>query len=151
VETDAEFTDALAAELFGLDLRRLTTASVTASITRAIVRMARGYGWHVRTEARVEVPVAVQAGLAEQLGFVDVLVSRGRPFPDVAIEIDSTDKPWSVVKLQHVAAAGMHAIWVRWGDDAWAGMYEHIDVIQLPALRRTRTRRSTDQLTVWAR
>ena len=151
METDAEFTDALATELFGLELRRLTTASVTASITRAIVRMARGYGWHVRTEARVEVPLAVGAGWAEQLGFVDVLVSRGRPFPDVAIEIDSTDKPWSVLKLQHVAAAGMHAIWVRWGDDLWAGVYEDIDVIQLPTLRRARSRPSANQLTVWLR
>jgi len=149
VDTDAEFTDALATELFNLELRRLTTASVTASITRAIVRMARGHGWHVRTEARVEVPLALRAGLAEQLGFVDVLVSRGQPFPDVAIEIDSTDKPWSVVKLKHVAAAGMHAIWVRWGDDAWAGVYDDVDVIQLPTLRRSAVRRKVPQIEIW--
>jgi hypothetical protein len=147
MDADGEFTDSLATELFALELGRLTTAAVTAAITRAIVRMARSCGWQVRTEARVEVPVF--GGLPEQLGFVDVLVSRGRPFPDVAIEIDSTDKAWSVVKLQHAAAAGMHAIWVRWGDEAWAGVYADIDVIQLPTLRRTRTRPSTAQLTVW--
>src|SRR5215831_14117164 len=118
MERDPDFTDSLATELFALELARLTTAAVTAAITRAIVRMARSHGWQVRTEARVEVPLLV--GVAEQLGFVDVLISRGHEFGDVAIEIDSTDKLWSVVKLQHAAAAGMHAIWVRWGDGAWA-------------------------------
>src|SRR5689334_2534870 len=122
MERDAEFTDLLATELFALDLGQLTTAVVTATITRAIVRMARARGWQARTEARVEVPLSYTRGFAEQLGFVDVLISRGRPFRDVAIEIDSTDKAWSAVKLQHVAAAGMHAIWVRWGDDFWAGV-----------------------------
>ena len=148
MESDADFTDCLATELFALDLRSLTTAAVTAAITRAIVRMARGCGWRVRTEARVDVPV--RCGVSEQLGFVDVLVSRGRPLPDVAIEIDSTDKPWSVVKLQHVAAAGMHAIWVRWGDEAWAGVYEDVDVIQLPALRRSAARAAAAQLLIWS-
>jgi hypothetical protein len=84
-----------------------------------------------------------------RLGFVDVLIRRGLPRPDVAIEIDSTDKPWSVVKLQHAAAGGMHGIWVRWGDQAWAGVYDEIDVIQLPMLRRTGSRSVQDQLRLW--
>ena len=92
----------------------------------------------MRTEARVEVPLVV--GSAEQLGFVDVLISRGGAAPHVAIEIDSTDKAWSVVKLQHAAAAGMHAVWVRWGDDDWAGVYEDVDVIQLRLNRRAQAR-----------
>lgn len=149
METDAQFTDALAAELFRLELRSLTTASVTAAITRSIVCLARGHGWRVRTEARVEVPLT--SGIPQQLGYVDVLVSRGRPYPDVAIEIDSADKPWSVVKLRHAAAAGMHSIWVRWGDDAWAGVYADLDVIQLPTLRRSARRPQTPQMEMWRR
>jgi hypothetical protein len=147
METDAEFTEVLATELFCLELRGLTTAAVTAAITKHIVRMAHGHDWQVRTEARVEVPLL--RDLPDQLGFVDVLVSRGRPFPDVAIEIDSTDKPWSVIKLQHAAAAGMHSIWVRWGDDAWAGVYADVDVIQLPTLRRSAPRARPPQMEVW--
>ena len=144
---DPEFTDSLAALLFEIDTGRQSTAAVTATITRAIVRWARAQGWFVRTEARVEVPATV---VAEQLGFVDVLVVRGAPHPAVAIEIDSTDKPWSVVKLQHGAAAGMHAIWVRWGDDAWAGVYDDVDVIQLRIGRRARhSDGSTGQQTIW--
>ena len=144
---DAEFTDDLARLLFALDASRLPTAAVTSAITRAIVRWAHGSGWMVRTEARVDVP-GVPGG-TRQLGFVDVLVSRGRGHSDVAIEIDSTDKPWSVVKLQHAAAAGMLAIWVRWGDDAWAGVYDDLDVIQLGALRRPLPRRRSPQLEMW--
>jgi hypothetical protein len=147
VAQDREFTDALARLLFEIDTGRLSTAAVTAAITRTIVRWAREQGWFTHTEARVEVPARA---VEPQLGFVDVLVMRGAAHPDVAIEIDSTDKPWSVVKLQHAAAAGMHAIWVRWGDDAWAGVYDDVDVIQLRVGRHTRpANRSTDQPTIW--
>jgi hypothetical protein len=143
---DPDFTDELATELFRLDAGRLATSGVTKHITRAIVRWADGRAWRVRTEARVEVGAEMSAG---QLGFVDVIVARGGGLPDVAIEIDSTDKPWSVVKLQHAVRAGMHAIWVRWGDDEWAGIYDEVDVIQLRLQRRTRTRAPDRQLTMW--
>lgn len=144
---DAEFTDALARLLFELAPGRQTTGRVTAAITRTIVHWASDCGWKVRTEARVDVPGAAPG--APQLGYVDVLIHRGRLGADVAIEIDSTHKPWSVVKLQHAAAAGMHAIWVRWGDDEWAGAYDDLDVIQLREVRRPRHRPQSDQLTVW--
>ena len=145
---DAEFTDDLATELFGLDAGRLPTSAVTAQITRAIVRWAHTHAWRVRTEARVEVGRDTSEG---QLGFVDVVVSRGGDLPDVAIEIDSTDKPWSVVKLQHAVRAGMHAIWVRWGDDEWAGVYDEVDVIQLRLHRRVerRTELGATQTALW--
>ena len=145
---DPEFTDELATRLFDLTLgSRLSTAAVTREITRAIVRWARDSGCMVRTEARVEV-----GGSGErQLGFVDVLVCRGGLQPDVAIEIDSTDKPWSVVKLQHAVRAGMHAIWVRWGDDEWAGIYDGVDVIQLRLQRHVEHRAGVpaSQMALW--
>jgi hypothetical protein len=148
VAWDQSFTDDLAQLLFEMDTSRLTTAATTRAITRAIVRWAHAQGWTVKTEARVDVPAKPSAA---QLGFVDVLVSRGQAQPDVAIEIDSTDKPWSVVKLQHAAAAGMHAIWVRWGDDAWAGTYDDVDVIQLRLIRRSQARQAeSGQQTFWA-
>jgi hypothetical protein len=147
VDRDPDFTDALAGQLFDLAPGRLTTGHVTTAITRAIVRWANDCGWKVRTEARVDVPTL---GAVCQLGFVDVLIHRGGGQADIAIEIDSADKPWSVVKLQHAAAAGMHAIWVRWGDDEWAGVYEDVDVIQLREMRRPRHRPKSDQLTVWS-
>jgi hypothetical protein len=135
--------DELANVLFDLDEASLTTRAMTARITRTVVEWALANGWAPRTEARVD---------AEQLGFVDVIVRTQDGAPDLAIEIDSTDKPWSVAKLRHAVAAGMDAIWVRWGDEAWAGVYDEVDVIQLPALRRSARRHEQhDQLTFWSR
>jgi hypothetical protein len=147
MDSDADFTDELATMLYELRTDRLATADVTAAITRHIVRWAQTRAWSVRTEGRVDVHGATDA--KHKLGFVDVLIRRGDLYREVAIEIDSTDKPWSVVKLQHAAAAGAHAIWVRWGDDAWAGVYDAIDVIQLPVIRRTRRQTRTAQLSLW--
>jgi hypothetical protein len=138
--------DELAGVLFALDEPSLTTRAMTARITRAVVEWALANGWAPRTEARVD------AGAAEQLGFVDVIVRRGGGEPHLAIEIDSTDKPWSVVKLRHAVAAGMDAIWIRWGDEVWAGAFDEVDVIQLQTLRRSAPRpRSDDQLSFWSR
>jgi hypothetical protein len=144
---DADFTDALADVLFAFEPPHVATGAITRAITREIVRWATTQDWAVRTEARVE--LGVRGESVPVLGFVDVLVMRGHGLPDVAIEIDSTDKTWSVVKLQHAALAGMHAIWVRWGDDAWAGVYDEVDVIQLRTLRKVGHRRALDQLPVW--
>jgi hypothetical protein len=136
-------TDDLAGVLFGLETSTLTTAAMTRRITRAVVEWAGARGWAARTEARVDV------GDAERRGFVDVLVLRAPAQPDLAIEIDSTDKPWSVDKLRHVAAAGMQPIWIRWGDAEWAGAFDDVDVIQLPLLRRQRHRAAGGQMALW--
>jgi hypothetical protein len=137
-------TDDLARALFGLETSRLTTAAMTARITRAVLDWAAAQGWATRKEARVGV------GEEARLGFVDVMVLRQPAAPDIAIEIDSADKPWSVDKLRHAAAAGMQPIWVRWGDDGWAGTFHDIDVIQLPLQRRARSRATAqDQAELW--
>ena len=140
--------DDLATSLFALEPGARSTAAMTRRITRAIVDWALARGWYPRTEARVDVAIAgmVQA----PLGFVDVIVRRSGDQPDLAIEIDSTDKPWSVAKLRHAAAAGMLAIWVRWGDDEWAGIYDDVDVIQLRHSRHAYKPVSGDpQVSLW--
>lgn len=136
--------DELAGVLFSLDTGTLTTRVVTARITRAVVEWAAGRGWATRTEARVEV------GEGTRLGYLDVVVLRTPSLPDLAIEIDSADKPWSVDKLRHAAAAGMDPIWVRWGDNQWAGTFEDVDVIQLPVTRRVAPRvKPSGQMGLW--
>ena len=117
---------------------------MTARITRAVMEWAAARGWAVRTEARVGV------GEETRLGFVDVIVKRGHHQADLAIEIDSTHKPWSVDKLRHAVAAGMEGVWIRWGDDEWAGAFDDVDVIQLPVTRRPASRRASEgQLSIW--
>jgi hypothetical protein len=137
-------TDELAGILFRLETSTLPTAVVTAQITRAVVDWARSRGWPTRREARVGV------GDAARLGWIDVVVLRGPDLADLAIEIDSTDKPWSVDKLRHAVAAGMEGLWIRWGDDDWAGAFDDVDVIQLPLARRQASRaRDAGQLSIW--
>jgi len=141
-------TDDLASALFGLEISTLTTGAVTARITHAVIEWAAARGWSARGEARVGVPAS--EGERTQLGFVDVIVHRGSSQPDLAIEIDSTDKAWSVAKLRHAVAAGMHAVWVRWGDDEWAGTFDDVDVIQLPVARRPASRVAAEaQMSLW--
>ena len=141
-------TDEVATLLFRLDAGSLTTSFVTARITQAIAEWALSRGWWVGTEARVDVRGS-HAG-ASRPGYIDVVIRRAGLARDVAIEIDSADKPWSVAKLRHAAAAGMHAIWIRWGDDEWAGIYDGIHVIQLRIARLAGRRPGHQgQLALW--
>jgi len=148
VSATADAVDELASVLFGLRGGGMSTKAFTAAITRAIVEWALGRGWSVKTEARVTAPPARAPD--PRLGFIDVVVRRGGGHADLAIEIDSADKPWSVDKLRHAVAGGMRGVWVRWGDEKWAGVYDDVDVIQLPALRRPAVRvEQTNQLELW--
>ncbi len=143
-----DVADELATVLFGMRVGGQATGAVTAQITREIVRWAIGRGWSPRAEARVHALSTV--GGDARVGFMDVIVHRGDGLPDLAIEIDSADKPWSVDKLRHAAQAGMRAIWVRWGDEKWAGIYDDVDVIQLPLIRRAARRVAADQqFSIW--
>jgi len=141
----ASAVDDLAAALFALEVERRTTSAVTRQITDVVVKWALARGWTPRVEARVE---AVTLSGSPKLGYVDVLVHRPGE-PDLAVEIDSGDKPWSVDKLQYAAAAGMQAIWIRWGDQEWAGVYDEVDVIQLWLTKRPLRRRPTNQMPIW--
>lgn len=143
-----DVTDDLARVLFELEVMD-TTAATTRRITHAITCWAHERGWAARTEARVGVPDESEAG--RRLGFVDVVIRRGGDGPDLAIEIDSADKPWSVNKLRHASAAGMRGIWIRWGDADWATAYRGIDVIQLQIQRRAATIDVAAQLPLWQR
>jgi hypothetical protein len=144
-----EDVDDLAGTLFGLDLEGLSTGATTAAITHAILRWALARGWPVRTEARVGPRLGSTTD--PRRGYIDAIVRRGGGRPDLAIEIDSTDKHWSLVKLHHAAEAGMDALWIRWGDDDWAGAYDGVDVIQLPALRRqARRAREASVIRLWS-
>lgn len=144
--TDSAVDD-LATMLFALE-GRLTTTRMTRKITNAIAQWALARGWFVRTEARVAVAGAEHEHLS-QLGFVDVVIRRGESGPDIAIEIDSAHKPWSVDKLRHAAEAGMHSVWVRWGDEDWPGVHDDIDVIQLRLPRSAGHRPTVAQISLW--
>jgi hypothetical protein len=139
--------DELARTLFDYDPGPRSTREVTADLTRAIIGWALRHGWSARTEARIEVPDRL---VAARLGYVDVVVDPGQGRPCIAIEIDSTDKPWSMEKLRYAVTAGMTAVWVRWGDREWARPDPDIDVIQLAAARQPARRPGETQLGLWS-
>lgn len=139
--------DELAAVVFSLDTTRLSARAITARLTSAIASWALTHGWSVRTEARIELRTA--DGRLQDYGFVDLIVYRGSGGPDLAIEIDQTDKPWSVAKLQYAMALGMQAVWIRWSGADWTDV-EGIHVIHLPEVeKRPAPRRARAQLSFW--
>ena len=150
VDHTRDVIDDLATVLFALVTGKRGTGAVTAQITHEIGRWAVGRGWLPHPEARVL--LADQPDHRPRVGYLDMVVLRHGDGPDLAIEIDSTDKQWSLAKLRYVVAAGMHGIWIRWGDDAWAGIYDEVDVIQLPEVRRAAPRLTgRGQLSLWAK
>lgn len=89
------------------DLR--SGVQVTALLADRIGAWSEAQGWQVRRE------VAGRASHpAGRRGYLDLICY---PFdePPVAIEIDRTNKQWSLAKLRAEAASGSSAIWVRWG------------------------------------
>ena len=139
--------DELAAVVFALDATRLSARAISARLTTAIASWALAKGWSLRTEARIELRTA--DGRLQDYGFVDVIVRRGSGEPDLAIEIDQTDKPWSVAKLQYAMAMGMQAVWIRWSGADWTDV-EGVHVIHLPEVEKEPApRRAPAQLAFW--
>lgn len=146
-ETPNEAIDELAALVFSLDTSRLSARAITARVTSAIAAWAVGRGWTARTEARVELR-AVDGSLRDY-GFIDLLVHREPGVPGLAIEIDQTDKPWSVAKLRYVMALGMEAVWIRWSGPDWTDV-DGVHVIHLPEVeKKPAPRRTPAQLSLW--
>ena len=139
--------DELAALAFSLDTRRMSARAITARVTSAIMSWALAKGWSARTEARVE--LRRTDGSLQDYGFIDLIVHRGSGETDLAIEIDQTDKPWSIAKLQYAMALGMEAIWICWSGADWTDV-EGVHVIHLPEVERHLAPRSGPaQLTIW--
>ena len=145
--TSSSTIDELAALVFSVDTARLSARAITARVTSAIASWAVAKGWSARTEARVELRAV--DGRLQDYGFIDLIVHRGSGEPDLAIEIDQTDKPWSVAKLQYAMALGMEAIWIRWSGSDWTDV-QGVHVIHLPEVEKKPTpRRAPAQLSFW--
>ena len=139
--------DELAALVFSLDTRHLSARAITARVTSAIASWAVTKGWSPRGEARVE--LRTPDGTLRDYGFIDLIVHRGLGEADLAVEIDQTDKPWSVAKLQYAMALGMEAVWIRWSGADWTDV-EGVHVIHLPEVKKEPTpRRAPAQLSLW--
>jgi hypothetical protein len=145
--SSADVIDELAGVVFSLETARLSARGITARVTSAVASWALTKGWSARTEARIE--IRAPDGRLRDHGYIDLIVYRGPDAPDLAIEIDQTDKPWSVAKLQYAMALGMEAIWIRWSGAEWTEV-EGVHVIHLPEVEKTAARRRVPaQLSFW--
>jgi hypothetical protein len=146
VTSSDEIADELADVVYRLDAIALPTAQKTRHITQEIARWAVERGWRVRREAGMR----LCTGGLERRGFYDLVIDAGGASAPIAVEIDTTDKAWSLEKLRHAAASGMCAIWIRWGDEGWAEVDDEVYVIQLPPSRRPQdVSRRTEQMPIW--
>ena len=81
----------------------------TRLITDTIVRTCRENNIFYEREVRIGL---WREKKTKRQGIIDFLIKdEGVQF---ALEIDSTNKKWSLEKLQFIAAQGHQAIWVRW-------------------------------------
>jgi len=143
----AELFDDLARLCFSVDVSGLSARGITARLTREIVAWSLANGWSTKTEARVVLSAPGQR--IRDYGYIDVIVKRGDGAPDVAIEIDQTDKPRSVAKLQYVMSLGMEAVWIRWSGAEWTDV-EGVHVIHMPEVQKEPAPRlAPAQLSFW--
>ena len=130
VSTNQEFDpDDLAstlAEAWERIKKEKESQQITGLVTDAVLAWAQANGWSARREVRITVygyvsPVSpygrsrrsrlrIQHG--ERRGRIDIWCRSLRT--DLAIEIDQTNKSWSLAKLVQAQQNGAHAVWVRW-------------------------------------
>lgn len=118
--------------LLGLDLNGLSKKQVKMDITTAVTRVLAdsGLGTVYRgmsTGARLQPP----SSAAARLGYVDFAVVRDDAVA-LAIQIDRTDKRFSLTKLQHFSDGGATAIWVRWGEPTRLPIPGGVEIVQIP-------------------
>ncbi|MBF6215779.1 hypothetical protein IU487_32800 [Nocardia puris] len=108
----AQLASSLTSWLADVRVTGLSAREATALITEQTVRWAHANGWTVDLER--EALIARRTGRRMYHGHLDVFCWRDDHLPCIAIEIDRSNKRWSVEKLLAEADTGNIALWVRW-------------------------------------
>ena len=129
---------ALRESLLTLDLSGLSSRQVTADITAHVygVLFELGMGKVVRelsTGGRLQPP----SSAPPRNGYVDVAVVRGAEVV-LVVEIDRSDKRFSLTKLEYFLSHGSQAIWIRWGRATQLDVPAGIELIEIPFKRSNR-------------
>ena len=86
---------------------------ITRLVTDAVLAWAQANDWSARKEERIKVDGYVSPrGKSRSSGLIDIWCRS--LWADLAIEIDRTNKSWSLAKLVQAQQNGAHAVWVRW-------------------------------------
>src|SRR6476661_8409807 len=127
----ARATSSLQAWLDRLEFVGLSRQVVTATITAEVVAWAKAHRFDTRQE--VEAVAKKRKPYGRNIGLLDVACTHPSG-QQLAIEVDFTNKIWSIEKLAAEADAGKLAIWVKWGGPASLSLIpEKIGVVELHA------------------
>ena len=99
-----------AQDVGGLSTRQIT--SIYSSVIESVLK--NSYTCRVLREFPTEGRLNPPSGAVPRRGIVDFAVVD-RDDVLLVVELDRSDKHFSVTKLEHFAARGARCIWVRWG------------------------------------
>jgi Sigma-70, region 4 len=85
----------------------------TKVLTRAVVMWAERKGWIPASEVHLDY-LSGRPEYPGRRGVVDLYIARPDRVRDLVVEIDSSNKRWSLAKLKCCAENGVEAIWIRW-------------------------------------
>mgnify|MGYP000847671557 CR=1 FL=1 len=128
---------ALRKSLLTLDLSGLSSRQVTAEITADVHRVLLGLGMgkvvrELSTGGKLQPPSAAPP----RNGYVDVAVVHGDEVV-LVVEIDRSDKRFSLTKLEYFFSNGSQAIWIRWGRATRIDIPIGIELIEIPIKKGT--------------
>jgi hypothetical protein len=122
-------TSSLREWLAHIEFADLSRSAVTEFLTDHVAAWGRSNGFDIQTE--VEAVATKRKSYGRHIGLLDVLCTH-RSGQQIAVEIDNTNKVWSIEKLAAEADSGKLALWVKWGAPASLSLIpEKIGVIEL--------------------
>jgi hypothetical protein len=129
---------ALHKSLLTLDLSGLSSQQVTIDISAEVNRVLFGLAMgKVVRELSPGVKLQPPSAAAPRNGFVDFAIVRGAEVV-LVVEIDRSDKRFSLTKLEYFLNRGSQAIWIRWGRATQLDVPVGIELIEIPVKKRTR-------------
>ena len=109
--------------------------AITKALTRAVRQWARSGGHRVEQEVRIEVPGYVsKAGNKRSTGYLDFVITCGgehEPRKRIALEIDRSNKRFSVAKLVAALDEGFESVWIKWGTPVRVDVPSQVHLVQL--------------------
>ncbi len=115
-----------------LDLDGLPNTGITARISTEVARVLAESGLgkvyrELSTGDRLQPPTSS----APRRGYVDFAVIRADVVV-LVIEIDRSDKRFSLTKLEHFRERGAAVIWVRWGKPTRLQVPDGVELVEIP-------------------
>jgi len=80
----------------------------TKFLTARVIDFARKYGFSYQTE----ISLGLKRPTSDRRGYLDFVLEKDNK--KFAIEVDSSNKKWSLQKLLHAHTLGYRPIWIRW-------------------------------------